>query len=223
MKITGNITCYDGSDLSQIQTRLGQTGIISCLDSADQFLSYGFAIRNTFWTSIDTTYIQNMELAIPSSLSMTFVERKFQGWTLVDGTYVDGTYTEPYFYNPSAISYGLYKNSPDGSTWNLIGYRFRNPINSDIGHYYATMILPNEIGRYKLEWLYQRNSTSDFTAVNQIFNVTNWDNNPYYAYFIIPPGDGTAPTDYTPYPKYTADFGDWIGNNWGLRWPQYLK
>ncbi len=223
MKITGNIKCYDGLDQNLILTEMGQMAVVSCLDSTDQFNSFAFVIRDTFWTTVDTTFIQNMELAIPSPLSLTFLDRSFQGWTYVDGTYIDGTYTEPRFYDPTAISYGLYKQSSDGSSWDLVGYRFRDPINPNVGRYYATMILPSDVGTYRLQWLYQKNQGSDFTAVNQIFNVTNWGNNPFYSYFSVPSLDNTA-ADSTPFPQFTADFGDWIGVGWlGLRWPQYLK
>ncbi len=220
MKITGTIFCYDSNpDQNEILTRSGQTADIACFDSTDQFESFGFQIRKTLWTTIDTTFIQNMELAVPSPLSMIFLDRRFQGWTYVDGTYVDGTYTEPRLYDPLWVTYGLYKNSSDGSSWALQGFRFREPRYADVGRYYANMVLPNDIGRYRLEWLYQKDQSSDVTAVNQTFNVTYWGNNPNYGYFV---GDGTSPADYTPFPKFTADFGDWIGNNWGIRWPQYL-
>jgi hypothetical protein len=220
MKITGTIRCYDRPDQNQILTESGQTADIACLDSTDQFNAYGFQIRKTLWTTIDTTFIQNMEIVSPSPLSVTFLDRRFQGWTQIDSTYVDGTYTEPRFYDPLCVSYGLYKNSSDGSSWALQGYRFREPRYADVGRFYANMVLPNDVGKYRLEWLYQKDRSSDFTVVNQIFNVTYWGNNPGYGYFVVS-GDGTSP-DYTPFPKYTADFGDWISSNWGVRWPQYL-
>lgn len=219
MKITGSIVCYDRPDQNQILTESGQTADIFCLDTPDQFDSYGFSIRKTLWTTVDTTFIQSMELAVPSPLSMTFLDRRYQGWNQVDGTYVDGTYTEPRFYDPLWVNYGLYKNSSDRSSWTLQGYRFREPRYADVGRYFANMVLPNNIGTYRLEWLYKKDQSSDVTAVNQIFNVTYWGNNPNYGCFVIPLGDGTSPA---PFPKYTADFGEWIGNNWGVRWPQYL-
>jgi hypothetical protein len=164
-----------------------------------------------------------MELATPSPLSMTFLDRRFQGWTLVDGTYVDGTYTEPRFYDPTWVSYGLYKNSSDGSSWSLQGYRFREPRHENVGQFYATLILPNDTGKYRLEWLYQKDQSSDFTTTNQIFNVTYWGNNPYYGYYVIPHGDETSSSNNNQSQRATADFGDWIGHDWkGLRWPQYI-
>ena len=119
MKITGTIFCYDGPDQNEILTLSGQTADVACLDSTDQFESYAFQIRKTLWSTIDTTFIQGMELGIPSPLSITFLDRRFQGWTLIDGTYVDGTYTEPWLYDPLWVTYGLYKNSSDESSWTL--------------------------------------------------------------------------------------------------------
>jgi hypothetical protein len=222
MRITGTIVCYDRPDQNQILTESGQTATIACLDSTDQFYSFGFQIRSTFWTTIDTTFIQNMELAIPSPLSLTLLDRRYQGWNNVDGTFVDGTYTEPRLYDPAWVSYGLYKNSSDGSSWALQGYRFREPRHENVGQFFATMILPSDVGKYRLEWLYQKDRSSDFTTVNQIFNVTYWGNNPYYGYFVVPPSDGTALAGASPFPQFTADFGDWISSDWGIRWPQYL-
>jgi hypothetical protein len=222
MRVTGSIICRDQVDQNVLLAQLGQSATISCLDTTDIFGAYGFSITKTLWTSIDTTFVQGMELNVPSPLSLTLLDRRFQGWTSVDGTYVDGTYTEPRYYDPLWISYGLYKNSSDGSSWALQGYRYREPIHTDVGQFSATMALPNDPGLYRFEWLYKKDQSSDVTAINQIFNVTYWGNNPYYGYYIIPTNDQTAPTDYTPFPKYSADFGEWIGNNWGLRWPQYL-
>lgn len=218
MKIHGTIRCYDRPDLCSIFADEGQTADISCLDSPDQQNAYGFTIAKTVYTSTETSFIQGKELNIPSPLSLTLLDRRYQGWTNVDGTYVDGVYTEPRFYDPLWINYGVYKNSSDGSSWTLEGYRFREPMHPNVGKYYANMIVPDDPGTYRVEWLFKKDQYSDVTAVYQLFSVINWGNDPSSTLWWVNNNSSNSST----IGRYNEIFGEWIGTGWGVRWPQYL-
>jgi hypothetical protein len=172
MNINGTIICFDSTDQNIIQATTDQTSNISCIDGTDQFKSFGFSISKSTWNYTDAVFVQGQELSHPSPLSLCLQDYRRR---IIDGTsYLSGS--EPSMYDPVWIKYEVYRNSNDGTSWDLKGFRFREPMHPNVGEYYANMVFPEETGTYRLTWLYKRHIDSDTTAVNQIYEVTNWGN-----------------------------------------------
>ena len=174
MRIRGTISCLDTHDLCEVNTFEGQTGSISCLDSTDSFQSYGFIIGQTTSLATNGTFYQGQLLNDSTGLSLNLRDSTIVGWTSVDGTYVDGTYISRTF-NPYWINYGIYF-LPDASHEVLQGYRFRTPMNPQVGSFYANMEAPSVTGNYRIRWIYEKSPVFNATAVNQDFYVDYWSN-----------------------------------------------
>jgi hypothetical protein len=123
-------------------------------------------------------------------------------YTGSDGTIYNGYYTEPRPYNPLWTNYGIYKS--DNSSWELQGYRFREPMNPKVGSYYANMVAPADIGTYKIQWLFKKDSSSYVTAVDQPFDVDTWASGP------MPPWPGP---DYAIIEVFPAYYSKLVGES----------
>jgi len=175
MKIHGNIVCIDSTDLCNVRTSTFQSGTVSCVDSTDLFQSYGYIIGQTLTLSGTPSFYQGQLLDTFQGLNLTLFSPQLIGWTTdTSGVYVDGTYTQPRPFNPISINYGIYYSS-DG-TWQLEGYKYRTPLNPQVGQFWANMEAPVTVGAHKIQWLYKKNPTSYTTAVNQNFTVDFWGN-----------------------------------------------
>jgi hypothetical protein len=97
------------------------------------------------------------------------------GYWTTDGTYVDGTYMTR-AYDPRWINYGIYYIAPpDRSDSTLVGYRFREPVHKDVGHYYASMEMPWQPGHYEIRWLEQKYDNTSAWEIRQRFTVASND------------------------------------------------
>jgi len=177
MKIHGSIICIDSTDLCNVKTSTFQSGSVSCVDSTDLFQSYGYIIGQTFTLSDSPSFYQGQLLNTSNGLNLTLISPQLIGWTTdASGVFVDGTYTQPRPFNPITLNYGIFYDS-DG-TWQLEGYRYRTPLNPQVGQFWANMEAPMTVGTHKIQWLYRKDLNSYTTAVNQNFTVDFWGNQP---------------------------------------------
>jgi hypothetical protein len=208
MVIYGDVTCIDKQDFCLILGTEEQTGYVYCLDSTDCFQACGFVINQTISLPDSSTFAQGQELNQDSGLFLSLDSPKFipvpNSYTYFDpsdGSTVtvnlDGYYKDSKPFDPIWINYGIFYTA-DNSNWTLDGYRFRDPMNPQVGTYYANMIAPQRMdttGAHKIQWLYQKDASSYAVAVDQRFFVNSWGNGP------PPPYTGPAGTQVEVVPQ----------------------
>jgi len=95
-------------------------------------------------------------------------------WGKGSFTYDGSRFLPPYKMNPIWTSYSIKKlDSTMDTTGQLVGYNLRTPANPMVGEFYAPMTVPDQVGRYQIEWAYQKDNSSFVTKVVQPFVVNS--------------------------------------------------
>jgi hypothetical protein len=115
-------------------------------------------------------FIQN-ELLDPTDLKLE-IDRGYS----VSRYPADGTYTyDNQRLSPIEISYAIKKlDSTADTTGHLVDYEYRTAVNSNVGRYYTSMFAPDQVGRYRIEWLLRRDNTHCPEKRIQEFDVNSW-------------------------------------------------
>lgn len=168
--ITATIRAIENPHTNLISSDVANLGTISSVDSDHTCSVYAFIIDQTIQRTRDTTFIQDQ--LIDGQLSLSLYDSTYIDGTKIDSTYMDGTYQVRTF-NPIWTNYSIwYLDPPEGIESVLQGYRFRTPINPNVGQFYANMIAPDP-GRYKIQWLYKKNQSSFVMAIDEPFSVSS--------------------------------------------------
>jgi hypothetical protein len=102
------------------------------------------------------------------------------------------------WFDPSYIKYSIWYLNYDTSQYSLVGYQHRDPIQENVGDYYAPLQVPNTTGHYQIRWLYLKDDSGaygseivkSFTAMSR--GIDSMRDYPYLAGTMPYPYDGTA-------------------------------
>jgi hypothetical protein len=142
-------------------------GYFQCTDSFHQAFFSGYVISDSTREPPDMTFMQGTFLG-REGLWLDLEQWTYYGWHIVtDGTYVDGTWGYVRC-SPLWVNYSIWQWNYDTSQFALLGYRPRDPVNSSVGTYYASMVVPPP-GHYEIRWRYQRDSSSYAREIVQPF------------------------------------------------------
>ena len=142
---------------------------LKVIDRPHEASIYGYIVVDSTSLPTDQTFIQN---AIIGFGDMT---TSLKDWTYadgsqnIDGTWVDGTFQYRWF-DPEWIFYSIYYRSYDNtSDYSLVGYKYREPVRSNVGEYYSSMVVPDQPGHYENRWTYRRDNSSYSHEIVQPF------------------------------------------------------
>lgn len=166
MRYDGYIEVLDRPHEVHIEGSIVYPGYIEAIDRSHDVSISGYIVSDSTTLSTDQTFTQG---AIISSGDMTL---SLKDWTYTDGsqnpdgTWVDGTFQFRWF-DPEWVFYSIYYYQ--NSDWSLVGYKYRDPVRSNVGEYYSSMVIPEETGLYENRWTYQRDSSSYAHEIIQPF------------------------------------------------------
>lgn len=162
--ISGSATLNDSS---RHTVNPGRTGFIFDMSPPDY--SDATAISAKYLKTIpgDTTFLQGQILGNEDLILELKKWSYFGGTQLPDSTWIDGTWMFRWF-SPSYLSYSIY----DTSDSSVIGFPYRDPVQTNIGNYYASMVVPETPGHYGIRWVYVKDQTGSiilesFTSVSR--------------------------------------------------------
>ena len=162
--ITGSAILSDASRVTQNQ---GITGFGYDVESVGAEVLPGFVIVDTVVLGTDGTFSQNTILG-PGDLPLCFSDCTYVGGYLSDMTYVGGTWMTRW-YDPKwlwySVWYDQYNYDSSGNfiglgPSSLVGTKYRIPTRKNVGKYYASMVIPNQVGHYEARWVYERDNSS---------------------------------------------------------------
>lgn len=163
--ITGSAVLSDASRVAQNQ---GITGFGYDVESTGAETLPGFVIVDTNVLNTDGTFSQNAILG-PGDLPICFTDCTYVGGYLVsDTTYTGGTWMT-LRYDPKwlwySIWYDRYNYDSSGNfigtgPASLIGTKYRIPTRRNVGDYYASMVVPRQVGHYEARWVYELDNSS---------------------------------------------------------------
>ena len=168
--ITATIRALENPHSCFVFSDIANQASVTAVDSDHTCSISAFVIGQTIERSRDSTFVQD-QLITSGDLTLSLYDSTYVDGTKIDGTYQDGTYVVRTF-NPIWTNYSIwYMDPPLGTEELLQGYRFRTPMNPQIGQFYANMIAPDP-GRYKIQWLYKKDQSSYVTAIDEPFSVS---------------------------------------------------
>jgi hypothetical protein len=176
--ITGSAVLSDASRVTQSQ--LGITGFGYAVESTGTETLPGLVIADTVVLGRDGTFSQNAILG-PGDLPLCLSDWTYVGGSLLDGTYVGGTWRTRW-YDPKwlwySIWYDQYNFDSSGNfigtgPASLVGTKYRVPIRKDVGNYYASMVVPRQVGHYEARWVYEKDSSSYAHGIVAPFESTS--------------------------------------------------
>lgn len=157
----GNLYLKDSTHESYFQGYLGYSGYLYLIDTTSISSITGLVIDDSTRLPYDSTFFQNSILST-SDMTMTLADWTYaHGRLNPDGTYVDGTFGYHWF-DPVQLYYSVYYQSYDTSDFSLVGYKFREPVRTNVGQYYASMVTPDPVGHYENRWTYLRDNSGSY-------------------------------------------------------------
>jgi len=157
--VYGYASFIDTTHISRFQGCISYSGYAQFFDSTHLSLMTGLSIIDSSHISGDTTYYQNQILG-PADMALTLADWTYvNGHLNVDGTWVDGTFSFQRF-DATQIYYSIYYQDYDTSNFSLSGYKFRKPVRTNVGQYYAPMVVSDTAGHYENRWTYLKDESS---------------------------------------------------------------
>ena len=111
------------------------------------------------WKKNDATILD----ATLSSYSISSLTQTDQGYYKIDVSNGYGMVTSSTVYLNVLLE-----------TASLSGYRYREPVNYNVGRYYASMEAPTNPGKYEIRWRYQKDESSYAQEIKQEFTVKSY-------------------------------------------------
>jgi hypothetical protein len=146
----------------------------------------------------DQTYLQQQILG-PGDLTLILQEWGYFGGYQIDATTWGDVRWMSRWYDPSYIKYSIWYMNYDTSQYSLIGYQYRDPIQENVGNYYAPLQVPETPGHYQIRWLYLKDNSSYGSEIFQSFTAVSRG--------IDPMRDYPYPAGSMPYPYDGSSYG----------------
>lgn len=161
MRYDGYIEVIDRPHEVHIEGSIGYPSIIECYDRSTACSITGYVVSDSSTLPTDQTFFQG-EIIGYGDMTLSLKDWSYADSTQnMDGTWVDGTFQYRWF-DPEWIFYSIYYRDYDTSDYSLIGYRYRDPVRSNVGEYYASMVIPEQIGHYENRWTYLRDNSGSY-------------------------------------------------------------
>lgn len=151
-----------------------RTGTLLATDGTHSAYLTGRVVEDTTSIPGGSSFVQDTILDT-DQLTLTLFDTTYIDGSYSDSTYHDSTYWEPRLFNPLWVDYSIWSEDRSDATVldsTLVGYRYRTPVNVDVGYYYANMYSPDTPGDYSIKWQWQRDSASLAHELREPFTVT---------------------------------------------------
>jgi hypothetical protein len=150
----GKLSLVDSTHVSLFFGQITINSTLQLVDTTHIAPMIGYVLDDSTYLPNDNTYMQGSELGT-TDMTLTLRDWTYaHGVPNIDGTLVDGTLGF-LWYDPAWIHYSIYYQNYDTSVFNLVGYRYRDPVRHNVGQYSANMIV-GQSGHYENRWVYQR-------------------------------------------------------------------
>lgn len=154
MNISGNILL---SDSSRYASDSGTSGYFFNVAPPD-FNNISSLIYDSTTVGGDQTFLQEQILG-PGDLTLVLQKWGYIGGYHVDATTIAGGRWATQWFDPDYIKYSIWYLDYDSSQYSLVGYKFRDPTEQNVGNFYAPMVVPDPPGHYQIRWLYSNDDT----------------------------------------------------------------
>lgn len=162
MRYDGYVRAIDRPHEVLIEGSIGYPSVIACYDSFYISSITGYIVSDSSALPTDQTFLQDQIIGY-GDMTLSLKDYTYaDGSQNPDGTWIDGTFQYRWF-DPEWIFYSIYYQSYDNtSDYSLIGYKYREPVRSDVGEYYASMVIPETVGHYENRWAYLRDNSGSY-------------------------------------------------------------
>jgi len=167
MNISGNIIL---SDSSRYPSDSGTSGYFFNMAPPD-YNYISSIIFDSTTVAGDQTFLQQ-QIVGSGDLTLLLQKWNYFGGYQVDATTYAGGHWGPRWFDPDYIKYSIWYLDYDSSQYSLVGYKYRDPIEQDVGNFYAPMVIPPTPGHYQIRWLYFNNDTIGKEVVKSFTSVS---------------------------------------------------
>lgn len=196
------------SDSSRHATHSGNAGFSFSMAPPDHNYITSIIYDSTTVAG-DQTFLQQQILG-PGDLSLILQEWGYFGGYQIDATTWGDVRWMSRWYDPTYIKYSIWYLNYDTSQYSLVGYQHRDPIQENVGSYYAPLQVPNTPGHYQIRWLYLKDNSSYGSEIFQSFTslsrgIDSMGDYPYAAGGLPYPYNGESLVEgnlVTTLPKY---------------------
>jgi len=191
MNISGSIIL---SDSSRHASNSGNAGFFFNVAPPD-FNYITSIIYDSTTVGGDQTFLQQQIIG-PGDLTLVLQNWAYSGGYQVDATTYAGGRWGPRWFDPDYIRYSIWYLDYDSSQYSLVGYKYREPTEQNVGNFYAPMEIPTVPGHYQIRWLYFNNDTigseviKTFTSVSR--GIDSMRDYPYLSGRLAYPYDNKA-------------------------------